>query len=430
MLILNASSQDELIIEFGEATILSKNINSENIEIMPILSENNNTLYYVKDELKQTQDGYKTGQNIWTSSLINGNWSTSEKMTSHLNNNSNNAVIGISKDGQRLYLINAYEEENESHGISISHKKGNHWSKPEQIEIEGMTYKNDHYYGFYISPDENVLIISMEADNGAGKEDLYISLKKEGIWSTPKSLGKNVNSKGYEMSPFLSPDQNRIYFSSNGFGGLGDADIFYIEKQDGDWFKWSTPINLGENINSIYFDAYFSIGTNNNAYFSSSRNNNNLEIYSSQVNIIEPIIEEPIAEEKPSVETKPIIIEKDPQPELEKGEVFNEFYFAVNSSILDKEAKELLDNISNLLKEDAELKVELTSHADKRNDENYNLWLTNKRYERAKNYLITNGISENRIIGKGVGESQPKVNCDKCTEEIHRKNRVTEIRVY
>ena len=64
MLILYASSQDEVIIEFGEATILSNNINSENIEIMPILSENSNTLFYVKDELKQTQNGYITGQNI------------------------------------------------------------------------------------------------------------------------------------------------------------------------------------------------------------------------------------------------------------------------------------------------------------------------------------------------------------------------------
>ena len=430
-------AQNETKIEFSKASIISNSINSENHELMPLISNDGNTFFFVKDEFDQTNDGYKIGQNIWTSSLNNNTWTTAEKSSSAINNKSNNAVIGLSEDGQRIYLINAYEEEKEMHGIAVSHLKGNHWSKPEQIVIQGIEYKNDHYYGFYIAPNEKVMLISMETNNGIGKEDLYISFKNENAWSEPRSLGNNVNSSGFEISPFLSPDQNRIYFSSNGFGGIGDADLFYIEKINNDWFSWTDPVNLGKNINSTGFDAYLSITQNNTLYFSSSRNGSDLNIYSSKITVIEPVIEEPISQEpvieEPISEEPKVTIttpKEEVETELKKGEVFKEFYFNVNSSYLDDEAKEILNTISELLKEDPKLKIELTSHADNRNDEKYNLWLTNKRYERAKSFLVTNGVSEKRIQGKGVGESQPKVKCDKCSEKIHRQNRVTEIRIY
>jgi hypothetical protein len=150
----------------------------------------------------------------------------------------------------------------------------------------------------------------MVSENGKGKEDLHISLKEgDSCWSTPKSLGENVNSEGYEMSPFLTPDNKRIYFSSNGFGGEGDADVFYIDKLGDDWFTWGNPINLGTNVNSTGFDAYFSIGQDNLAYFSSNRNDGQNDIFTTQITIEvigeEPVVEEPVVEEPIETETKP-----------------------------------------------------------------------------------------------------------------------------
>ena len=99
-------AQNETKIEFSKASIISNSINSEHHELMPLISNDGNTFFFVKDEFDQTNDGYKIGQNIWTSSLNNNTWTTAEKSSSAINNKSNNAVIGLSEDGQRIYLIN------------------------------------------------------------------------------------------------------------------------------------------------------------------------------------------------------------------------------------------------------------------------------------------------------------------------------------
>lgn len=310
MACLYGNAQEE-VVKYGDATLLSTVVNSNQDDIMPLVSPSGETLFFVRDE---------EGQNIFSSTKDGDTWGQATVKTSHLNNKLNNAVVGISKDGNTLYLIDAYKKKkNDNQGIAISHLKGEKWSNPEYVEIPNMTYINDHFYGFYVNPDESVMLISMVSESGQGKEDLHISLKEGDNWTAPKSLGANVNSSGYEMSPFLSPDNNRIYFSSNGFGGEGDADIFYIDKLGDDWFTWSNPVNLGSNVNSAGFDAYFSIGMNNLAYFSSNRNNGQNDIFSTQITI------EIIEEEEPFVETipeeEPVVIEEKAQNAIYKVQI-------------------------------------------------------------------------------------------------------------
>ena len=300
---LFATAQEE-IITYGEASQLPTSINSTQDDIMPLVSSDGQTLFFVRDGGEET----KTGQNIFRSTKTENDWGEATIKTSHLNNKQNNAVVGISKDGNTIYLVDAYRKYNDANqGIAISKLDGKKWSKPEYIEISGMNYLANHFYGFYVNPEETVMLLSMVSENGKGKEDLHISLKEgDSCWSTPKSLGENVNSEGYEMSPFLALDNNRIYFSSNGFGGEGDADVFYIDKLGDDWFTWSNPINLGANVNSAGFDAYFSIGEDNLAYFSSNRNDGQNDIFTTQITIEiigeEPAVEEPLAEVPLAVE--------------------------------------------------------------------------------------------------------------------------------
>ena len=284
----------EEIITYGEASQLTPSVNSSQDDIMPLVSSDGQTLFFVRDAGEDS----KNGQNIFRAKKTENDWGKATIKTSNLNNKQNNAVVGVSKDGNTLYLIDAYEKgEDDNYGIALSKLSGKKWSKPKYIEIPGLNYIANHFYGFYVNPDENVMLISLVSENGKGKEDLHISLKEgDTCWSTPKSLGENVNSEGYEMSPFLTTDNNRIYFSSNGFGGEGDADIFYIDKLGDDWFTWSNPINLGANVNSTGFDAYFSIGQDNLGYFSSNRNDGQNDIFTTQI-IIEVIGEEPLVEE-------------------------------------------------------------------------------------------------------------------------------------
>ena len=290
---LFATAQEE-IITYGEASQLTPSVNSSQDDIMPLVSSDGQTLFFVRDAGEES----KNDQNIFRAKKTENDWGKATIKTSHLNNKKNNAVVGFSKDGNTLYLVDAYEKgEDDNYGIALSKLSGKKWSKPKYIEIPGLNYIANHFYGFYVNPDENVMLISLVSENGKGKEDLHISLKEgDTCWSTPKSLGENVNSEGYEMSPFLTTDNNRIYFSSNGFGGEGDADIFYIDKLGDDWFTWSNPINLGANVNSTGFDAYFSIGQDNLGYFSSNRNDGQNDIFTTQI-IIEVIGEEPLVEE-------------------------------------------------------------------------------------------------------------------------------------
>ena len=299
----------EEIITYGEASQLTPSVNSSQDDIMPLVSSDGQTLFFVRDAGEDS----KNGQNIFRAKKTENDWGKATIKTSNLNNKQNNAVVGVSKDGNTLYLVDAYKKDEEANqGIAISKLNGKKWSKPEYIEISGMNYLANHFYGFYVNPEENVMLISMVSENGKGKEDLHISFKEgDTCWSTPKSLGENVNSDGYEMSPFLTHDNKRIYFSSNGFGGEGDADIFYIDKLGDDWFTWSNPINLGATVNSAGFDAYFSIGKDNLAYFSSNRNDGQNDIFTTQITIEviggEPVVEEVVVEE-PVVEE--VVIEE------------------------------------------------------------------------------------------------------------------------
>src|SRR5690606_25636783 len=105
-----------------------------------------------------------------------------------------------------------------------------------------------------------------------------------GKWSAPMHMGSAINSTGFEISPYLSKNSDTLYFSSNGFGGEGDADIFYSVKK-GNWTSWTTPINLGNVINSPKFDAYF-VHSGNQAYWSSNRDGERADIY--MLNILTP----------------------------------------------------------------------------------------------------------------------------------------------
>ena len=124
----------------------------------------------------------------------------------------------------------------------------------------------------------------MKAQDGYGEEDLYVTTRDSvGHWSRPINLGTTINTKGFEISPFLSADKKRLFFASNGHPGFGDADIFFSERLYDSWEVWSAPRNLGENLNSKGFDAFFSIYGDSVAYFSSNRSGGLADIYTAKV---------------------------------------------------------------------------------------------------------------------------------------------------
>ncbi|MDG1841442.1 MAG: OmpA family protein [Crocinitomicaceae bacterium] len=267
--------------KFSEVKNLSLNKYSKFEKSAPFVFSDGKQILFVKTFDKKNIGG-KFDQDIYISNAsdsINGLWLLPTNLNV-LNNKFNNGVVGLSRDEKKVYLLGSYSDKGDlEKGLSYSKKTNNTWSKPVSVFVPGLKITGENY-GFYMHPDEKVLLISYRGEGSYGKEDLYISFNKQNQWSVPVHLPKKVNTSSYEMSPFLSDSKDTLYFSSNRSGGRGGADIYYSIKESEDMLKWSKPKNLGKHINSSRFDAYFFIDSKNTMYWSSNRESKYSQIYS------------------------------------------------------------------------------------------------------------------------------------------------------
>jgi len=115
------------------------------------------------------------------------------------------------------------------------------------------------------------------------------------------------------------------------------------------------------------------------------------------------------------------------------GDELPKMYFAKNSSYLSGDMRPALDKLIDIMKNNPSVKVELITHSDARGDVGYNLWMTERRSQRLAQYLIGNGIAQDRIKTEAKGESALTNTCNddtECTEEEHRMNRVVDVTLF
>ena len=117
--------------------------------------------------------------------------------------------------------------------------------------------------------------------NVGGREEIRFCKLTEQGWSKPTVIMSHERY-GYN-DPFLSPDEQRLYFISkralDGQGDLKDYDIWYAERQGN---GWSDPINAGPNINTEGEEYYISFNKEGTMYFASNKLDYNFDIYSSE----------------------------------------------------------------------------------------------------------------------------------------------------
>ncbi|MBX2945175.1 MAG: PD40 domain-containing protein [Cyclobacteriaceae bacterium] len=282
--VLVASAQE---LDFSQSERLRSDINSNDEELSPLLSPDGSTLYFTRAFHSKNLGGKYAGTDIWISRKDgNGNWTPAVNAGKPWNNKRPNAVIGMSQDGKTVYLLNAY---NYKSGISFSKLVNGNWTKPEFVPVPGIN--RDDFVGIYVHPSFEVMVISMKGKDSYGEEDIYISLKNPaGEWLPPKNLGSSINTSGFEISPFLSVDKSKLYFSSNGHGGQGGADIFVSERLYDSWDIWSVPKNLGSTINTSGFDSYFSIYADTIAYYSRNHGGKGIDLFSLKVSYVNNVL--------------------------------------------------------------------------------------------------------------------------------------------
>jgi OOP family OmpA-OmpF porin len=249
---------------------LGRGVNSEFDEVYPLISPDGKTLFFDRKD-----HPYNIGNrdNIWYSELTpDGKWGVAKNIGTGLNNGYGTFAATITPDGNTL-LIGGKFSDNYKQSIWMVRKTASGWGTPSPVHIDSF-YTYHKFMEFCLAADEKTLIISLQRDDSYGSRDLYACfLEKDGSWSKPKNLGAEINSGGDEGTPFLAADGKTLYFSSDGYSGYGSLDIFLSRRLDDTWQHWSEPENLGSDLNTPDWDAYFTIPASGDyAYFVSNKN--------------------------------------------------------------------------------------------------------------------------------------------------------------
>ncbi len=349
---------------------------------------------------------------------------------------------------------------------------------------------NSRYKENFPYIDGNILYFSSDRPGGKGGLDIYMVSLDETIGS-PACLNPPVNSPYDDFCFVIDRKHKRGFFSSNRPNGKGQDDIYFF-KQETKILECKylvsgevTDVNTGKPVPGATVmllnkkgypvsqiktgkdgtyriqtgcNTVFSVATKKQGYFTvkkkldgKKRNNTELTVdfelsgkgkKSNQPEIHDELArkdDNPIEQNKKDIpeETQHNTEEQENNKEdfittnNEGKEILNVplIYFNLNQYTLTKEARNILDKVAILLKEHPDIRVQFEAHTDCRASKAYNLHLSQMRAESVVKYLLSSGISPDRISGKGYGESRPVNHCVdgvKCTEREHLQNRRTE----
>jgi len=306
-LLLQAQSYNYFILEK-----LPGFINSEMDEITPVPSRDGRTLYFTRvgyptfnrtlliDSVdmnlasppdKYSRDladvytqiaGYRIvrpeqsgfNQDIWIAQGDSFDFTAVEHPGYPLNNALPNSMVTITPDPNAFYVINQFMRNgNMDRGFSLVRRTEDStgWSFPTPISIQDY-YTITSDVSLTMSFDGKVLILSATRSDSKDM-DLYVCFKDgENKWGSPQHLGPVINSASRETTPYLSEDNETLFFSSARSGGYGGNDLYTSKRLDDTWKNWSSPALLFEPMNSKFDESqpYFNM-TSGFLYFASKR---------------------------------------------------------------------------------------------------------------------------------------------------------------
>lgn len=250
-----------------------KLLNTQYDEQSPAISPDGNSLFITIANHEQNMGGKADPGDIWISTKTASGWSAPVHGGVILNSKVYNAVLGFSPDGRQVFLANHYTVNGElpkTQGFAYSYKTATGWTAPQNIYIPYFLNRSQLFSG---TIREDVFIFSAESYSSYGAEDLYITFKNGNSWSEPLNLGRELNSRFQELSPWLSEDKRTLYYASNNpKSSLGSFDIYSTSRIDGGWTSWSAPVNLGSMVNSEGRELFYRKLPNGLSFFTSTHN--------------------------------------------------------------------------------------------------------------------------------------------------------------
>lgn len=247
-------------------------INSKYTDYAPIISADQSILMFTSTRQnpynKKVYDDGEYDENLWISYRTGTSWSPAVEMGVPVNTKDNDATIGLSADGQKLFVFYGKN----GGDIKYSEKKGDVWSNPELFDA--INSPNGHENSASFSYDGKTVYFSsdnVERVTNYGDHDIFMcQMNEKGKWGKPINLGLTINTDKDEIGVFMHPDGRTLIFASNGHKTMGGYDIFKTEMlPDG---TWSEPENLGYPINTPGDERFLVLdGSGTHAYYSSSR---------------------------------------------------------------------------------------------------------------------------------------------------------------
>jgi len=449
-----------------------KDLNSRDADFSPAFGRDDFGIIYFtssRDDAAGSKTHGATGQSftdIFESRLDKkSKWSTPVPADG-LNSESEDGTPCFSSDFKEVYFTRCEAGKREKKGcvIMVSKRTGDKWSDPEDIKILPDSLVAAHPA---LSGDGLTLYFVSDMPGGSGLKDIYSATRSDvtDTWSSPINLGPDINTSGNELFPFVREDGS-LYFSSDGQIGMGGLDIFKATPQpDGSWVvkNMQSPVNSFADDFGITFER----GSERGIFSSTRKGRGNDELYTFELPPLRFNVTGLVKDEKTGSPIQGSVIQliasdgSNLQAETGAG---GDFKFALKQDVdyiflaskrgylngkekettkaqeksrdymvtilltaIDKpielpnifydfgkwdlrpESMVSLDKLVETLNDNPNVTIELMSHTDSRDTEQYNQDLSQNRAQSVVQYLIEKGIETVRLSPKGYGESTPKV---------------------
>lgn len=373
-------------------------------------------------------------------------------------------VASLSSDGRTMYFTYSKPINGQDLGakIYVSQRASGEWGEAQELKLfkdSSITVGHPS-----INASGDTLYFVSDAPGGYGGKDIYMAISNGSEWDDIRNLGPQVNTSEDELFPYVRQD-GRLYFSSKGHPGYGGLDLFYATRQDTIWeiFNMGTPFNTNADDFGITF-----AGNTENGFFSSNRGQKKGYdlIYSFLLPQLEFIVEGNVTDnngqhlseatlrligndgtnvktqirrdgtyrlklnkntryamlvnargylnEKQTFTTEGLEDSYTYQHNfvlspISKPVKMSNIFFLFGSWELTPDSEEGLKALVKLLNDNPNITIELAAHTDLVGQNEANQELSLRRAQTVVDYLIRNGIEQERLTAVGYGEEKPVV---------------------
>lgn len=271
-----------------------------------------------------------------------------------------------------------------------------------------------------LSTAGDILYFVSDRPGGLGQADIwYCEKQADGSWGTPQNCGDKINTIASETFPAVNED-GILYFSSKGHPGLGGYDIY---RAKGKKASWEAPENMKAPFNSGADEIGLILKQNGYEGYIASNKAGGMgsdDIYHftdpgyfNRVNHVSPpAVTGPDAQPSRPDQTTPVVKRHTAEEEQDRRQLEQlKFLYDYNSARLLSESRLILDKVAEVLKRHTDWKVMIASHTDNRGGDQYNIDLSALRCFAVIDYLTRKGIDPKRLYYSNRGERDPVNGC-------------------